>query len=120
MGDCGVEQGRARRSVEARQNDQAGMDGLAGDEGAEVGGVRRHDHEVALDAALQDGVVGLAEAAVVARMHGQMHAGGVQVPRDARRKAFVDEETQMLSLQALGAACQGRPLGLPRSGWVAA
>ena len=96
------------------------MDGVAGDQGAEVGGVSRHDHEVALDAALQDGVVGLAEATVVARMHGQMHAGGVQVPRDARREAFVDEETQMLPLQASDAASQGRLVGLPRSGWVAA
>ena len=79
-------------AVEARQDDEARVYVLGCDKSPEIAGICRDEDKVFIQAASKDGMVGLAEAAEVARVLGKMKALPVDRTGDGRREALVQEE----------------------------
>ena len=92
MADGCVQEDLGFPAVDAGQDDEARMYVLGCDESPEIAGICRHENEVFVQAASKDRMVGLAEAAEVARVLGKMKALPVDRTGDGRREALVQEE----------------------------
>ncbi len=92
MADGRPKQNFGLPAADARQDDETRMDRFRCDEGAEVAGIGRDEDEVLIEAALQDSVVGLTEAAEIAGMFGKVLALSVDRPCDGWRKTLVQKE----------------------------
>ena len=87
-------------ATHARQHNEAGVDGLRGDQCAKVAGVFRDENEIVVDAALQNITVWHARAAKVARVHGDVISFGVESLGNGGREALVEKQPHGIAATA--------------------
>ena len=112
MLDRRAKESLGERTSDTRQKDHSRMNvGLCGQR-SEIASILGHDHQIRLDTALENLVIGIAETPIVAGMDDEMPTLGKEIERELRREAFVDEQPHWR---------QGLPeAGRPRGGFALA